>query len=91
MSFNPDGTQLAVAQADGRAAHVFQIHPRGINRAREQRAGDATGTGLGMGMGMVYHMYELKRGNSAADIQSVQWDEGGRWIGLVSGSGTIRE
>jgi hypothetical protein len=27
LSFSPDGTQLTAAQADGKACHVFQIHP----------------------------------------------------------------
>ena len=81
LSFSPDGTRLLAAQADGRACHVLQIHP--------SAAGGETGGALDV-HGQVYHMYELKRGNTPAEIKDVVWDTRGRWIGVISGHGTIR-
>jgi hypothetical protein len=77
LSFSPDGTQLLAAQSDGRACHVFQIHPAAAGGGNEV-------------LGEVYHMYELRRGNTPAEIKDVVWDDKGRWIGVVSGQGTIR-
>lgn len=81
LSFSPNGTQLLAAQADGRACHVVQIHPTAAG-AERRGAKDVHGE--------VYHMYELKRGNTPAEIKDVVWDARGRWLGVVSGQGTIR-
>jgi hypothetical protein len=80
LSFSPDGTQLLAAQGDGRACHVFQLHPAGSCHRGERDV-----------FGEVYHMYELKRGNTPAEIKEVVWDDHGRWIGIVSGHGTFRK
>jgi hypothetical protein len=80
LSFNPLGTQLLVAPNDGRTQHVFAIHPAGIESFSSQEA-----------CGEAWHLYELRRGNTAANVIQVNWGKDGRWVGIETGRGTIRE
>lgn len=77
LAFSPDGIRLFAAPADGRSFHLLDIHPA-------SPAGSAS-------EGEVWHMYELRRGNSAAAVSEVQWSQDGRWVGVATGRGTVRE
>lgn len=79
LSWNRDGTQLLAAPSDGRTFHIFQIHQGSPGAGRREIMGEAL------------HLYELKRGTTAAKVQEVVWDEIGRWIGVATERGTIRE
>ncbi|KAK4689245.1 hypothetical protein P7C73_g853, partial [Tremellales sp. Uapishka_1] len=37
----------------------------------------------------VWHLYELKRGHTSAEVCEVAWDKGGRWLGVGTGKGTV--
>jgi hypothetical protein len=81
LSFSPDGTTLFAAPADGRSFHLFDIHPH-VNpnaQSREQVQGE------------VWHLYELRRGNTASEVVEVKWSKDGRWIGVATGRGTVRK
>lgn len=79
LSFNALGTQLVVAPADGRVLHIFEISPSGAARNASGVAGE------------VWHLYELRRGNTAGAVCEVKWSQDGRWVGVGTGRGTIRE
>ena len=79
LSFNPLGTQLLVAPDDGKAQHLYEIHPAGAGSSDQ-------GTG-----GEVWHLYELRRGSTSAKVIQINWGRDGRWIGVQTGRGTIRE
>lgn len=81
LSFNADGTQLLVATKDGRAPHIFEIHPVGPT----PRAHPAEP------LGQVWHLYELRRGNTPGTVCEVTWSNDGRWVGIGTGKGTIRK
>jgi len=80
LSFNPIGTQLLVALEDGKSQHVFEIHPVGAKRQMMHAL-----------CGEVWHLYELRRGNTAAKVVEVTWADDGRWVGVETSRGTIRE
>jgi len=80
LSFNATGTQLLVAPADGRVQHIFEINPHG-----------AAGRGPATVNGEVWHLYELCRGNTSGSVCEVNWSKDGRWVGVCTGKGTIRE
>jgi len=80
LSFSPSGTQLFAAAADGRIFHVFDIHPAGA--LSHEIKGECKGE--------VWHLYELRRGSTAASVCEVTWDKDGRWLGVGTGLGTIR-
>jgi len=81
LSFSPSGTQLFAAPSDGRASHIVDIHPAGALKqvSRLECVGEA------------WHLFELKRGTTSASVCEVSWDKGGRWIGVGTGLGTVRE
>nr|XP_019007868.1 uncharacterized protein I206_07502 [Kwoniella pini CBS 10737]OCF46649.1 hypothetical protein I206_07502 [Kwoniella pini CBS 10737] len=79
LSFSPDGSQLFAAPSDGRSFHIFEIRPAGIETV--ELAGDVKGH--------VWHLYELKRGYTAANVKEVNWARDGRWIGVGTGKGTV--
>lgn len=81
LAFSPDGTKLFAAPADGRVFHILDIHPAGLDAAGMQ----------GEVRGEVWHQYELRRGNTAATVSEVQWSADGRWVGVATGKGTVRE
>lgn len=81
LAFSPDGTGIFVSPADGRALHLFDIHP----------ASPELPVPSGTVAGEVWHTYELRRGNTAAAVSEVQWSADGRWIGVATQRGTVRE
>ncbi|WVW80768.1 hypothetical protein I302_102754 [Kwoniella bestiolae CBS 10118] len=78
LSFSPDGTQLFAAPDDGRSFHILDVHPAGIDKDE-----------MGEVKGQVWHLYELRRGHTAATVKQVAWDTNGRWIGVGTGKGTV--
>ncbi|KAK6906527.1 hypothetical protein I203_100512 [Kwoniella mangroviensis CBS 8507] len=78
LSFSPDGTQLFAAPNDGRSFHILELHPAGIDKAE-----------LGEVKGQVWHLYELRRGHTAATVKGVSWDKDRKWIGVATGKGTV--
>lgn len=81
LSFSPDGTQLLVAPADGRSFHVVSVDP---SIPYERKDSDTT-------RGQARHLYELKRGNTPSEARDIAWDKHGRWAGVGTAKGTIRE
>ncbi|WVO12897.1 hypothetical protein L204_100505 [Cryptococcus depauperatus] len=79
LSFSPSGTHILVAPVDGRSFHILEIHSAGSMQASVQ----------GAVKGQVWHLYELKRGHTAATVTSVAWDKMGRWVGVGTGKGTV--
>jgi hypothetical protein len=82
LSFSPEGSRLFAAAADGRDFHVLDVRPRGREFSRHSR---------GSPKGEVWDAYILRRGNTAADVQSVSWSQDERWIAVGTGKGTVRE
>lgn len=81
LAFSPDGASLFVAPADGRTFHILDVHPDGPDQL-DQTCEVA---------GEVWHTYELRRGNTVAAVSDVQWSADGRWIGVATQRGTVRE
>lgn len=81
LSFSPSGTQLFASTLDGRAFHVVELHPAGATS--QDVKGECKGE--------AWRLYELRRGNTSATVCQVTWDSNGRWIGVGTESGTIRE
>ena len=79
LAFSPDGTMLFAASMDGRSFHLFDVHPHTRASVKEQVQGE------------VWHLYELKRGNTASEVVEVNWSKDGRWIGVATGRGTVRK
>ncbi|RXK41958.1 hypothetical protein M231_00679 [Tremella mesenterica] len=79
LSFSKCGTKLLAAQDDGRACHVFGIRPAGAKKL--DMPGECKG--------LAWHLYELRRGNTAATVINVEWSRDGRWVGVATGRGTI--
>lgn len=87
LSFSPGGTSLFIAPRDGRVFHIVDIHPggpghrhaHGNHAVEEEVSGD------------VWHMYELRRGNTAASVNEVTWSTDGRWVGVATQRGTVRK
>lgn len=78
IAFSPCGTRLIAAQADGRSAHIFAIRPAGTKRSVMR----------GLCKGQVWHLYELRRGTTAATVRTISWSADGRWVGVATGRGT---
>ncbi|ORY31249.1 hypothetical protein BCR39DRAFT_527125 [Naematelia encephala] len=76
LEFSPDDTQLFVS-TDGRAFHLLDLHPAGPDKAKVNSKG------------MAWHLYELRRGNTAAIVSDVRWSKDRRWLGVGTGRGTI--
>lgn len=87
LAFSPSGTSLFVAPRDGRVFHLVDIHPASPGRelilGRQGVEGEVSGE--------VWHMYELRRGNTAAAVNEVKWSLDGRWVGVATQRGTVRE
>ena len=81
LSFNQHGTQLCIAPADGRVQHIIELHPAAAQK-RSVKVDVA---------GAAWHLYELRRGTTPATVCEVSWSRDGRWIGVGTGKGTIRE
>jgi hypothetical protein len=80
LAFSPDGTTLFAAPADGRSFHLFEIHPQSIAPGNQSEV-----------QGEVWHLYELRRGNTVSEVVEVNWSPDGRWIGVATGRGTVRK
>jgi WD40 repeat protein len=80
LTFSPDGTTLFAAPADGRSFHLFEIHPQSTSPENQSEI-----------QGEVWHLYELRRGNTASEVVEVNWSPDGRWVGVATGRGTVRE
>ena len=39
----------------------------------------------------VWHVYDLVRGATEADVGELVWEKDGRWVGFGSSNGTIRQ
>ena len=89
LAWNPNATQIAVSGADGLLIRVFSIRPRaaackaGLAGEKEIGAANAGGT--------VWHVYDLVRGATKADVGELVWEKDGRWAGFGSSNGTIRQ
>jgi len=79
LAFSPDGTTLFAAPADGRSFHLFEIHPHMPPQNQSEVQGE------------VWHLYELRRGNTVSEVVEVNWSSDGRWIGVATGRGTVRK
>ncbi|OXG34558.1 hypothetical protein C359_06015 [Cryptococcus neoformans Bt120] len=79
LSFSPSGTTLLAAPADGRSFHVFEFHPAGPMKGNTR-----TGT-----QSQAWHLYELKRGHTIANVRWTSWDRMGNWVGVGTDRGTI--
>lgn len=81
LSFSPSGTALLAAPADGRSFHIMEFHPAGPMKGNTR-----TGT-----QSQAWHLYELKRGHTIANVRWTSWDRMGNWVGVGTDRGTIRE
>ena len=80
LAFSPDGTTLFAAPAHGRSFHLFEIHPHTASPPNQSEV-----------QGEVWHLYELRRGNTVSEVVEVNWSSDGRWIGVATGRGTVRK
>jgi hypothetical protein len=80
LAFSPDGTTLFAAPADGRSFHLFEIHPHTTPPGDQPEV-----------QGEVWHLYELRRGNTVSEVVEVNWSSDGRWMGVATGRGTVRK
>lgn len=85
LAFSPSGTSLFITPRDGRVFHVVDLHPAGPDRVLGQPGVE------GEVYGEVWHMYELRRGSTAAAVSEVKWSLDGRWIGVATQRGTVRK
>lgn len=83
LAFSPDGTTLFATPVDGRSFHLFDVHPHTPSEHQVCEAEQVQGE--------VWHMYELRRGNTASEVVEVKWSDDGRWIGTATGRGTVRK
>jgi hypothetical protein len=81
LCFSPSGTKLFAADDEGRSFRILEVRPAGARRG-EMR---------GEVKGEVWDLYELRRGNSLAQVDNVKWAEDERWVGVGTGKGTIRK
>jgi hypothetical protein len=81
LSFSPTGTHLFASPADGRSFRILELRPAGA-------MGSVT---RGEVKGEVWDQYELRRGSTVGDVSDIKWNDDGRWIGVATGRGTIRE
>ena len=79
LAFSPDGTTLFAAPVDGSSFHLFEIHPHTSYPNQSEIQGE------------VWHLYELRRGNTVSEVVEVNWSPDGRWIGVATGRGTVRK
>ena len=88
LTWSPNATQLAVSGTDGLLTRVFSIRPRAaayeasLTGEKEKVAANAGET--------VWHVYDLVRGATKADVGELVWEKDGRWAGFGSSNGTIR-
>jgi WD40 repeat protein len=89
LAWNPNATRLAVSGADGLVTRVFSIRPRAA-AYEASLAGEKEIEAINAGE-TVWHMYDLMRGATKADIGELVWEKDGRWAGFGSSNGTIRQ
>ena len=81
LSFSPLGLQLFASASGGRIFHIFDVHPAGADA--DSIGGECTGE--------AWHLYELQRGTTPASVSEIIWDQSGRWIGVGTARGTVRQ
>jgi hypothetical protein len=78
-----------VSGTDGLLIRVFSIRPKAAackaGLAGEKEIGSANAGGT------VWHVYDLVRGATKADVGELVWEKDGRWAGFGSSNGTIRQ
>jgi len=80
LAWNPNATQLAVSGTDGLLVRIFSIRPRaaateaGLAGEKEIDTANARET--------VWHVYDLVRGATKADVGELVWEKDGRWAGF---------
>ena len=89
LAWNPNATQLAVSGTGGLVTRIYSIRPRatayeaslaGEKEIEVPNAGET-----------VWHVYDLVRGATKADVGELVWEKDGRWVGFGSSNGTIRQ
>ena len=80
LAFSPDGATLFAAPISGRSFHLFEIHPHTTSPGNQSEV-----------QGEVWHLYELRRGNTVSEVVEVNWSSDRRWIGVATGRGTVRK
>lgn len=88
LAWNPNATQLAVSGTDGLLTRVFSIRPRAA--AYEASLAGEKEIDTANAEGTVWHVYDLVRGATKADIGELVWEMDGRWAGFGSSNGTLR-
>ena len=89
LAWNPNATQLAVSGTGGLVTRIYSIRPRAtaydasLAGEKEIEAPNAAET--------VWHVYDLVRGATKADVGELVWEKDGRWVGFGSSNGTIRQ
>jgi WD40 repeat protein len=89
LAWNPNATQLAVSGMDGLLTRVFSIRPRGA-ASDASLAGEKEIAAANAGE-TVWHLYDLVRGTTKAEIGELVWEKDGRLAGFGSSNGTIRQ
>ena len=88
LAWNPNATQLAVSGTDGQIMRIFSIRPRAA--AHEASLAGEKEIDTANAGETVWHVYDLVRGATKADIGELVWEVDGRWAGFGSSNGTIR-
>ena len=89
LAWNPNATQLAVSGTDGLVTRIFSIRPRAT--AYDASLGSEKEIEVASAGETVWHVYDLVRGATKADIGELAWEKDGRWVGFGSSNGTIRQ
>ena len=89
LAWNPNGTQLAVSGTDGLVARVFSIRPKAT--ACEASLAGEKEIEVSNARETVWHVYDLVRGATKANVGELVWEKDGRWVGFGSSNGTIRQ
>lgn len=80
LSFSPNSQMLFISQAPSCVFSIVEIRPSSPG-----------GLGASKELGESWERYVLRRGVREGVVRFVQWDKGGRWIGVGTGKGTLRE
>ena len=89
LAWNPNATQLAVSGTGGLVTRIFSIRPR-ATACEATLAGEKEVEATNAGE-TVWHLYDLVRGSTKADVGELVWEKDGRWVGFGSSNGTIRQ